>query len=128
MQPIPPPGPPKNSNQFARDRDERICWMLDSHPVTAALLVAIGLSPARARRSSRSTVLSSKSASKVVGVVCRTSGRPEYVYCRWRPQALLHEIELAIQTDAANTTRQLLLIHGSANSDSIVRAPGLATA
>jgi hypothetical protein len=86
-----------HSNALARARDARIEWLLATHPVTAAMLSAIGWfsTPAKARKRLRR--LASKRRIRLVGTVSRTLGRPEHVYCRgWRPKvdSLLHEVEL----------------------------------
>lgn len=86
-----------SSNAFARDRDARIRWLLDMHPVTAAMLVAIGWFPSKNKALKRMHRLVEKKEIRIVGTVCRKSGRPEHVFCRghWvKADQLLHEVEL----------------------------------
>jgi hypothetical protein len=89
-------GTPRRSLAYARSRDERIVWLLTAHPVTAAMLVAIGWFPTRAKALKRLRRLAAKGRVRFVGSLCRKLGRPEHVFCRWRPKAddLLHEVEL----------------------------------
>jgi len=100
---------PQHTIDFARKRDERICWLLDMHPVTAAMLVRLKWFPSKYKALKRLRRLVEKERIRIVGTVCRKSGRPEYVYCRWRPKPdqLLHEIQLTelcfrIQAKSAN--------------------------
>lgn len=81
---------------FARKRDARIRWLLDMHPVTAAMLVRIGWFRSKNKALRRLRRLVGKKQIRLVGTVCRKTGRPEHVYCRWRPKldSLLHEVEL----------------------------------
>lgn len=87
---------PAESSAFARRRDERVVWLLGQHPVTAAMLVALGWFPTRAKALRRLRRLAARKRIRWVGSVARTGGRPEHVYCRWRPKPdlLLHEVEL----------------------------------
>lgn len=82
--------------EFARERDARVCWLLDSHPVTAAMLVSLGWFPSRNKALKRLNRLAARKRITYVGSVLRTGGRPEHVYCRWRPKPdqLLHEVAL----------------------------------
>ncbi len=116
---IPPLSTPTtlHSLAFSRERDARICWLLDRHPVTSAMLVQLGWFPTRAKAQKRLRRLVGKNAIRLVGTVCRRSGRPEHVYCRWRakPDQLLHEVELtalSLRIDAAKILRGP---HGTAN-------------
>lgn len=86
----------RRSLAFARRRDARVRWLLETHPVTAAMLVGIGWFPSKKKALKRLRRLVSRQQIRLVGTVTRKSGRPEHVYCRWRPKpdALLHEIEL----------------------------------
>jgi hypothetical protein len=87
----------QRSNDFARWRDVKVIWLLGLHPVTAAMLVRLGLFPSRAKALRRLRRLAGRGRLRLVGTVCRnTPGRPEHVWCRWRPKPdnLLHEIEL----------------------------------
>src|SRR5262249_18480398 len=81
---------------FARLRDERVCWLLETHPVTAAMLVRIGWFPSKTKALKRLNRLVRRKRIRLIGSVCRKPGRPEHVYCRWRPKAdqLLHEVQL----------------------------------
>jgi hypothetical protein len=95
----PPPLPfdaPSESNRYAKVRDERILWLLAQHPVTAAMLVDLGWFPNRNKALKRLRRLAQRRRIRLVGTVCRKTGRPEHVYCRYRPKAdsLLHEVEL----------------------------------
>jgi hypothetical protein len=96
--PPPPPafGPTQSSIAFARARDERVCWLLSQHPVTAAMLVSLGWFPSKNKALKRLRRLVARRRIRLVGTVCRKGGRPEHVYCRYRPKAdlLLHEVEL----------------------------------
>lgn len=86
----------RNSIARARVRDARILWLLDRHPVTAAMLVSLGLFSSKRRALRRLNRLVTRGHIRLVGTVPRATGRPEHVYCRWRPKAddLAHEIEL----------------------------------
>lgn len=88
--------PRRQCNAFARERDARIRRLLDQHPVTAAMLHALGWFPTRALALKRLRRLVQRRQVRLVGTVCRTAGRPEHVYCHYRPKAdsLLHEVEL----------------------------------
>lgn len=85
-----------HSLAFSRWRDARIVWLLECHPVTAAMLVRLGWFPSRAKALRRLQKLVRRRRVRLVGTVCGEVGRPENVYCRWRPKAdaLLHEVEL----------------------------------
>jgi hypothetical protein len=87
---------PQRSNAFARERDTRICWLLSMHPVTAAMLQRIGWFPSQHKALKRLRRLAAKQQIRLVGTVCRSRGRPEHVFCGWRPKLddLLHEVEL----------------------------------
>ncbi len=86
----------QRSNAFARARDARICWLLDMHPVTAAMLVQIGLFPSKNKALKRLNRLVRRKRIRLVGTVCQKAGRPENVYGRWHPKVdhLLHEVQL----------------------------------
>lgn len=106
--PAPATGP--RSNAFARERDARVCWLLDTHPVTAAMLVDLGWFPTKNKALKRLGRLVKRGRVRLVGTVCRKPGRPEHVYCRWRPKPdqLLHEVgltELCFQIDAGKILR-----------------------
>lgn len=90
-------GPP-SSNAFARQRDARIRWLLDMHPVTAAMLVEIGWFPSKNKALKRLHRLVGRKQIRIIGTVCRKGGRPEHVYGRggWvKTDQLLHEVELS---------------------------------
>lgn len=85
-------------------------WLLDAHPVTAAMLVQIGWFPTRSKALRRLRKLVLRRRIRLVGTVCRSHGRPEHVYCRWRPKPdqLLHEIQLTdfcLRLDAGSVLR-----------------------
>src|SRR4051794_18918007 len=94
----PPPALPahRRSLDFARARDARICWLLDMHPVTAAMLVRIGWFPSTTKALARLNRLVRRRRIRLVGTLGRGVGRPENVYCRWTPKVdqLLHEVQL----------------------------------
>jgi hypothetical protein len=101
---------PRESLTFARLRDERVCFLLGSHPVTAAQLVALGWFPSRNKALRRLRRLVARKRIRVVGTVCRKTGRPEHVFCRYRPKSdsLLHEVELTelcLRLDAGRILR-----------------------
>ena len=100
----------RRSNDIARERDARVCWLLDMHPVTAAMLVSLGWFPTRKKARRRLRRLVERGRIRLVGTVCRKAGRPEHVYCRYRPSVsqLLHEVqltELCLRIDAADILR-----------------------
>lgn len=88
--------PHRQSTAFARLRDARIRWLLDGHPVTAAMLVRLGWFPSKNKALRRLDRLVARDQVRLVGTVRRKVGRPEHVFCRWRPKAdqLLHEVDL----------------------------------
>ncbi len=101
---------PRHSIAFARERDERIRWLLETHPVTAAMLVRIGWFPSRNKALRRLGRLVRRKRIRLVGTVCEKPGRPENVYCRWTPKAdhLLHEVQLTrlcLRLDAGKILR-----------------------
>ncbi len=110
MNTLPPFGSPRQSTAFARTRDERLLWLLGLHPMTAEMLVRIGWFPSRAKALKRLRRLAARGRIRFVGTVGRNGGRPEHVFCRWRPKAddLLHEVgltELCLRLDAASILR-----------------------
>src|SRR5262249_21949144 len=80
----------------ARERDARICWLLEMHPVTAGMLVAIGWFPSKAKARKRLHCLARRGRIHLVGAVCQKHGRPEHVYARFpvKVDQILHEIQL----------------------------------
>jgi hypothetical protein len=103
-------GTAAQSLAYARARDDRIAWLLNMHPVTASMLVAIGWFPSRARALKRLRRLVAKGRIRFVGTASRKFGRPEYVFCRWRVKAddVHHEVELTelcFHLDAARILR-----------------------
>lgn len=97
--PMPPPFAftgPHRSRAFGRERDAQVCWLLEMHPVTAAMLVRIGWFPTKKKALQRLSHLVERRRIKLVGTVCRKAGRPENVYGRWspKPDHLLHEVQL----------------------------------
>lgn len=103
-------GTVQRSLAFARTRDARVEWLLSMHPVTAGMLVAIGWFPTRAKALKRLRRLAAKRRIRCVGTVSRKPGRPEHVFCKWRPKGddLLHEVELTelcFRLDAARILR-----------------------
>src|SRR5258708_1115846 len=78
-------GVTQHSIDFARARDAKIVWLLGMHPVTAMMLVRLGLFPSRNKALKRLNRLVGKKRIRLVGTVCRKTGRPENVYCRCCP-------------------------------------------
>lgn len=92
------PTPHRSKDVFLPcQRDDRIRWLLECHPVTAAMLVQIGWLPSKNRALRRLGRLVQRGRVRLVGTVCRKPGRPENVYCRHRVKAdqLLHEVQLS---------------------------------
>jgi hypothetical protein len=81
---------------FSRARDARVLRLLEEHPATAAMLVGLGWFPTKGKALKRLRRLVARGKVRLVGTVCRKPGRPEHVYCRWRPKPdqLLHEVDL----------------------------------
>lgn len=104
----------RQSNAFARWRDALILRLLDQHPATAGLLVAIGLFSTRKKASKRLARLRERKQIRCIGTVALKDGRPEYVYARgrhqWKADNLVHEVQL---------TQVCLKIH----ADNIQREP-----
>jgi hypothetical protein len=110
MMPPPTRNDVRLSLAFSRERDGRIGWLLDTHPVTAAMLVRIGWFPSRNKALKRLNRLVRRKRIRLVGTVCGRVGRPENVYARWTPKVdqLLHEVqltELCLRMDAATILR-----------------------
>ena len=111
---MPPPplsvGTPDESVRFGRERDARIRWLLDMHPVTAAMLVALQWFPSKGKALRRLNRLVQRGQVRLVGTVCRKDGRPEHVFARTRIKAdsVLHELqltELCLRLDAGRIVR-----------------------
>ncbi len=110
MSSLPPFDTPTRSNAFARERDARICWLLEMHPVTAAMLVSLGWFPSKNKALKRLNRLVRRKRIRLVGTVNQKEGRPENVYCRWTPKVdqMLHEVQLTqmcFRLDAAKILR-----------------------
>jgi len=102
--------PVQHSNAFARARDAKVCWLLTNHPVTASMLVRLGLFPTTKKALKRLNRLVARRKIRRIGTICRRVGRPEHVYCRWCSSAtqLVHEIELTelcFRVDAGSIVR-----------------------
>src|SRR5262245_51320107 len=100
----------QDSGTFGRQRDARVCWLLEMHPVTAVMLVRLGWFPTRNKALRRLHRLVLRRRVRLVGAVSRKAGRPENVYCSWRPKPdqLLHEVELTelcLRLDASKILR-----------------------
>jgi hypothetical protein len=80
----------------SRAHDARLCWLVENNPVAAAMLVRLGWFPNNDNAVRLLRRLVTRKRIRLVGTVCRRSGRPEGVYCHYRPKAdqLLHEVEL----------------------------------
>lgn len=87
---------PDESAAFARRRDAWVIGLLDQHPVTAEMLAALGWFPTRGKALRRLARLAARGRVRVAGTVALKAGRPQHVYCRWRPKAdqLAHEVLL----------------------------------
>lgn len=85
-----------SSLERGRERDDRICWLLREHPVTARQLVDLSWFGSKNKALARLRKLARRGRIHLVGTLSRRGGRPEHVYCRWRPrpQALIHELDL----------------------------------
>lgn len=97
MSDIRPTFRPEDSLRVGRDRDARLRVLLEEHPVTAALLVAHGWFSTANKARARLRRLAQRGRARRVGTLDGAAGgRPEHVYCRWRPrpETLVHEIEL----------------------------------
>lgn len=110
MAPSPFTTDPQQNLAFSRERDARICWLLETHPVTAAMLVGLGWFPTKKKARNRLRRLVFRKHIQLVGTICRKLGRPEHVYCRFRlkPDQLVHEVELTelcLRLDAGKILR-----------------------
>jgi hypothetical protein len=110
----------RHSNAFARARDARVLWLLDMHPMTAAMLVRVGLFPSKNKALKRLKRLIERRRVRLVGTVCRKAGRPEHVYCRYRPKVdqLLHEVEL---TELCLRLHAGKILRGPHATDALIR-------
>jgi hypothetical protein len=86
----------RHSLALSRARDALVLRLLEAHPITAAMLVTLGWFPTKGKALKRLRRLVTRKRVRLVGAVSRKPGRPEHVYCRWRPKPdqLLHEVEL----------------------------------
>lgn len=111
--PTPPSSPPRGPD-LGRLRDANILWYLDTHPVTADMLVCPGWFPNKHKALKRLRHLVARRRIRLVGTVARKTGRPEHVYCRYRvkPDSILHEVQI---------TELCLRLHAAA----ILRGPHL---
>jgi hypothetical protein len=93
---LPATGTSRSGIEIGRTRDARICWLLEMHPVTSSMLVSLGWFTRASKARKRLRRLVARKRVRLIGTVCRRSGRPEHVFCRWTPKAdqLLHEVEL----------------------------------
>src|SRR4051794_26537847 len=110
-----------SSNRFARTRDARIRWLLDMHPVTAAMLMEIGWFPSKNKALKRLHRLVGRKQIRIIGTICRTGGRPEHVYGRGRwvkIDQLLHEVEL---TQLCFRIHAEKILRGPQIADTIIR-------
>lgn len=129
MHHIPLFGPPQSGHAYARARDARVEWLLESHPATAGMLVAIGWFPTKGKALRRLNRLAAKERIRLVGTVSRTGGRPEHVFCTWRPKGddLLHEVlltDLCLRLDAGQVLRGPQLLDDAIRPDAEVRING----
>jgi hypothetical protein len=103
-------GPPRNTNP-TRTPDVSVCWLVSRHPVTASILVRIGLFSRNRKAGKRLRRLAEQRRIAFVGTINRGLGRPEHVYCGWRPQRedLFIEVqftELLLRLHAGDLLRQ----------------------
>src|SRR2546425_1079775 len=103
-------GTPRRDAAFGRQRDAFVCWLLCNHPVTAGMLVDLGWFSSKSKSLRRLRKLAARKRIRLVGTVSRKAGRPEHVWCRWRPKSdqLDHEIaltELCLRMDAGEILR-----------------------
>jgi hypothetical protein len=101
---------PRSGIAFYRERDERVQRLLADHPATSGILASLGWFPTRDKARKRLRRLQARKRVRLVGAVCRKAGRPEQVYCGWRPapDALTHEVELTelcLRIDAGGLVR-----------------------
>ncbi|MBW3608707.1 MAG: FCD domain-containing protein [Actinobacteria bacterium] len=75
-----------------------------------AMLVGLGWFPSKNKALKRLGRLVKRGRIRLVGTVCRKPGRPEHVYCRWRPKhdQLLHAIERGDPVRAERAMREHL--------------------
>lgn len=118
---------PHRPRRTLRLRDARVEWLLSMHPVTADILVSfLGWFPSKAKALRRLNRLAAKGRIRLVGTVQRRpTGRPEHVFCRYRPwAALLHEVELTefcLRLDAGE------ILRGPHLRDNTIRPDAVAT-
>src|SRR5436309_3508433 len=102
----------KTGNAFARERDRNVLWLLERHPATAGMLVAIGLFPSARKARKRLRRLVERRQLRLLGTVSLKAGRPEQVYGRgkWNGTNLPHEVQLTrvcLRIDAEEVRRGL---------------------
>lgn len=119
MAPFASPSPHRGA-AFARQRDTQILWLLDQHPVTAAMLVTLGWFPSKNKALKRLNRLVQRRRIKRVGTVWQGRGRPEHVFCRWLPKhdQLLHEVQLTQLCLGLHAER---ILRGPAVTDTAIR-------
>jgi hypothetical protein len=110
----------RHSLAFSRERDARMCSLLEGHPATAAMLVSLGWFPSKGKALRRLARLVHRKLIRLVGTVCQKAGRPENVYCRWLPKAdqLLHEVQLTQLALRINAER---IARGPHIADTVIR-------
>jgi hypothetical protein len=110
----------RHSIAFSRERDARVCWLLETHPVTAAMLVEIGWFPSKNKALHRLGRLVRRERIRLVGTVCQKPARPENVYCRWIPKVdhLLHEVQL---TQLCLKLHASKILRGPDVTDTVIR-------
>lgn len=111
---------PEESAAYALIRDKNVISLLNTHPVTAAMLVSLGWFPTRKKARERLRVLTRSKQANRVGVIWRKAGPPENVYCTWHPKSdqLLHEVELSAVCLRLSPTS---LRRGPAIKDRVIR-------
>ncbi len=70
----------RRSNDFAQVRDARILWLIETHPITAEMLVRVSLFPSKDKALRRLKRLVMRRRLHLVGTVCRKAGWPEHVH------------------------------------------------
>jgi len=116
-----PPSPDRTPYPFhtPRKRDDFICFAL-AHPATVTTLMAINLFSRPRKLRACLHRLVTEGRIQHLGTIQWGRGRPEHVYCRWRPgpAQLLQEVQLTevlLRLDAGDVRR------GPFISDQMVR-------